>query len=101
MGYEYIESNKGDFVYLDSPYAHIKGMYLGGFENDKMWEWMRGLKGKYVMSYDGISGKVDNTYEVPSDLYSQHLYIKSGNSSFKRTIGKSNDSIVYESLYVK
>lgn len=41
-----------------------------------------------------ISGNVDNTYEVPSDLYSKHLYIKSGNSSFKRTI-------VYESLYIK
>ena len=48
-----------------------------------------------------ISGNVDNTYEVPSDLYSQHLYIKSRNSSFKRAIGKSNDSIVYESLYIK
>lgn len=99
--YEYIEPNENDFIYLDPPYANTKGMYLGGFENDKMWKWMRGLKCKYVMSYDGISGNVDNTYEVPSDLYSQHLYIKSGNSSFKRTIGKSNDSIVYESLYIK
>lgn len=54
-----------------------------------------------VMSYDGISGKEDNTFEVPQDLYDEHLYIKSGNSSFKRVIGKSNDSIVYESLYVK
>ena len=35
----------------------------------------------------------------PIDLYEEHKYIKSGNSSFKRTIGKSNDSIVYESLY--
>ena len=25
----------------------------------------------------------------------------SGNSSFKRTIGKSNNSIVFESLYIK
>ncbi len=53
------------------------------------------------MSYNGISGKIDNTYEVPKELYNEHLYIKSGNSSFKRVIGKSNDSIVYESLYVK
>ena len=53
------------------------------------------------MSYDGISGKEDNTYDVPEDLYSKHVYIKSGNSSFKRVIGKSNDSIVYESLYIK
>ena len=43
------------------------------------------------MSYDGISGNVDNTFEVPKRLYDEHVYIKSGNSSFKRIIGKSND----------
>lgn len=37
----------------------------------------------------------------PNDIYTTHKYILSGNSSFKRTIGKSNDSIVYESLYIK
>ena len=56
---------------------------------------------QWVMSYDGISGDVDNTYNVPEDLYSQHVYIRSGNSSFRRVIGKSNDTIVYESLYIK
>ena len=50
---------------------------------------------------DGISGKEDNTQEIPRDIYTRHEYLLSGNSSFKRTIGKSNDSIVYESLYVK
>ncbi len=53
------------------------------------------------MSFDGKSGEVDSTYAVPNDVYSEHIYIMSGNSSFKRTIGKSNDSIVYESLYIK
>lgn len=37
----------------------------------------------------------------PNDIYDKHIYIKSGNSSFKRVIGKSNNSIVYESLYLK
>ena len=53
------------------------------------------------MSYDGISGNIDNTYAVSEDVYTKHIYIKSGNSSFKRTIGKSNNSIVFESLYIK
>ena len=53
------------------------------------------------MSYDGKSGDNDNTFDVPKDLYDEHLYIRSGNSSFKRIIGKSRDSIVYESLYIK
>ena len=71
------------------------------FDNKKLFEYLRKIDCSWAMSYDGISGKEDNTFEVPQDLYDEHLYIKSGNSSFKRVIGKSNDSIVYESLYVK
>lgn len=99
--YEYITPSDNDFMYLDPPYAGTKGMYFGGFDNNKLFEWLRIVKCKWVMSYDGISGKIDNTYNVPEDLYDEHIYIKSGNSSFKRVIGKSRDSIVYESLYLK
>lgn len=52
------------------------------------------------MSFDETSGDSDNTYAVPTDVYKQHIYIKSGKSSFRRIIGKSNDSVVYESLYI-
>ena len=55
----------------------------------------------YFLSFDGKSGTFDNTYDVPTDVYSEHKYLCSGNSSFRRILGKSNDSIVYESLYVK
>ena len=99
--YDTIIPQKGDFIYLDPPYARTKGMYFGGFDNKKLFEYLRNVDCSWAMSYDGINGKEDNTFEVPQDLYDEHLYIKSGNSSFKRVIGKSNDSIVYESLYVK
>ena len=99
--YDTIIPQKGDFMYLDPPYAGTKGMYFGGFDNKNLFEYLRKIDCSWAMSYDGISGKEDNTFEVPQDLYDEHLYIKSGNSSFKRVIGKSNDSIVYESLYVK
>lgn len=99
--YDTIIPQKGDFMYLDPPYAGTKGMYFGGFDNKKLFEYLRKIDCSWAMSYDGISGKEDNTFEVPQDLYDEHLYIKSGNSSFKRVIGKSNDSIVYESLYIK
>lgn len=89
------------FMYLDPPYAGTKGMYYGGFNNQELFEWLRKQPARWVMSYDGISGEDDNTYNVPEDLYSKHVYIKSGNSSFRRVIGKSNDTIVYESLYIK
>lgn len=95
-----IKPTENDFIYLDPPYANTKGMYFGNFNQQSLFEYIKELKCHYIMSYDGISGKEDNTFAVPTDLYKKHLYIKSGNSSFKRVIGKSSDSIVYESLYL-
>lgn len=99
--YDEIKPAKSDFMYLDPPYANTKGMYYGTIDYDKLWNYLRQLPCKYIMSFDGISGVEDNTWNVPNDIYTKHEYILSGNSSFKRTIGKSNDSIVYESLYIK
>lgn len=98
--YDKIKPSKNDFMYLDPPYANTKGMYYGALDYNKFWDWLRKTNCKYALSFDGISGSIDNTYAVPQDLYKHHEYLLSGNSSFKRTIGKSNDSIVYESLYL-
>lgn len=99
--YEKINPKKDDFVYLDPPYANTKGMYYGCIDYEKLWEWLRNISCKYVLSFNGISGDKNNTWDVPAEIYSQHKYLLSGNSSFKRTIGKSNDNIVYESLYIR
>lgn len=99
--YEDIKPTDNDFLYLDPPYANTKGMYYGTIDYEKFWNYLRSLPCKYALSFDGKSGDIDNTWNVPGDVYTRHEYLFSGNSSFKRTIGKSNDSIVYESLYVK
>lgn len=99
--YQSIISNEDDFLYLDPPYAATKGIYFGKIDYEKLWCWLRNQRGKYIMSFDGKSGEVDSTYSVPDNVYSMHIYVKSGNSSFKRTIGKSTNSVVYESLYIK
>lgn len=97
-----VESLNDDVIYLDPPYANTKGMYGAKMDAKRLWEWMRNQRGKYFLSYDGrIDGKEDMTFPVPEDLFSEHLYLNSGNSSFRRTIGKSKDSIVFESLYIK
>ena len=44
---------------------------------------------------------MDNTVNVPNDIYTKHIYLTNGNSSFKRVLGKSNDAQVQESLYIK
>lgn len=98
--FEEINPSENDFVYLDPPYANTNGMYSGGFDNNKLFKWIRELKCKYALSYDGISGNEDNTFEVPQDTYSEKKLIKSGNSSFKRIVQVDNDAMVYESLYL-
>lgn len=99
--YDQVHSEVGDLLYLDPPYFNTKGMYYGTIDYKVFFDWLKKQSGKYLLSFDGISGEIDNTVDVPKDIYSKHEYLLSGNSSFKRTIGKSNDSIVYESLYVK
>lgn len=96
-----ITSKEDDVLYLDPPYFHTKGMYFGRIDYKEFFKWLKEQKGYYLLSFDGISGVEDNTYDLPKELYSEHKYLKSGNSSFKRIIGKSKDSMVYESLYLK
>lgn len=97
--YEEIEPKKGDFVYMDPPYFHTTGMYYGSISYDNFIDWLRSLECSYLFSFDGKSGNIDNTVAVPTDVYTAHHYIKSGNSSFKRVIGKDRNAMVYESLY--
>lgn len=99
--YEMIKPKEEDFLYLDPPYFNTKGMYYGTLDFEAFWNYLRELSCKYVLSFDGKSGEVDNTYEVPKDCYSKQDYLCSGNSSFRRLLGKSKHSIVYESVYVK
>ena len=99
------KSTYKDFLYLDPPYFSTHSMYMKNtimFENffDELKE-LNNKGVKYIMSFDGKSGDVDNTCDdVPKEIYKHHLYIKSGNSSFKRTIGKDRNAMVYESLYM-
>lgn len=102
--YDTINPLDDDVCYCDPPYSGVSSgytMYLGGgFDQKKFFDWLRSLKCSWFLSYDGKAGEIDNTYAVPKDLYDEHIYIKSGNSSFRRVIGKTNAD-VYESLYIK
>ena len=92
---------EGDFVYMDPPYANTKGMYFNNFNKEEFYSFMRNLPCPYAFSYNGKSGNEDHTVDVPGDLYTEHIYIKSGVSSFKRLKTDDKKAMVYESLYLK
>ena len=98
--YNEIITTENDFVYLDPPYANTKGMYYGTIDYNMLWSWIRKQECDYMLSFDGKTSSLDVTYNVPKDIYSKHEYLESGNSSFRRVIGNSNDEYVSESLYI-
>lgn len=95
-----ILGDKNSFMYLDPPYANTSGMYHSKFHGEDFFDYLRSLRLGYAFSYDGISGQNNMTVDVPKDLYDEHIYIKSGNSSFKR-LKNDKSAIVFESLYLK
>lgn len=99
--YDEFNPNKNDFCYYDPPYANTKGMYFGAIDNDKFFNFLSDLKCLYCFSFDGYCEDEDSTYDVPKSVYDEHVYLKSGNSSFRRVIGNDTKQIVYESLYIK
>ena len=101
LTYRWIKPTENDFLYLDPPYANTKGMYANEFNNNTFFKWLKTLPCKWALSYDGKSGEEDNTFDIPNDLYDEHVYLKSGNSSFKRLKEVDKDAMVYESLYIK
>lgn len=99
--YNNIVTNKNDFIYLDPPYANTKGMYYGTIDYNILWNWLEQQSCKYILSFNGKTNNDDMTQNIPTNIYSKHIYLNSGNSSFRRVIGKSKNTIVKESLYIK
>lgn len=97
--YKSISPKESDYVFLDPPYINTTGMYYGTFNHDEFWEWLRSLKCKYSLTFDGRRSGTDNTYDVPEDLYAEHIYLDGVISGFKK-IHKQTE-YVKESLYLK
>lgn len=105
------DAKEGDLIYMDPPYVNTTGMYFcESFSEDDLWNELRRLNinnVKWLLSYDGITGKDNRTANVPEDLYIRHEYVNAGHSSFKKLKSKSvealadkNKDVVKDSLYI-
>jgi len=97
--YDYININikHNSFIYCDPPYENTKGMYFSTFNNAEFLVWLN-MQHMWMLSYDGKINNNEVKHNKP--IYKKHKYLKSGNSSFRRVIGNSKNSIIYESIYM-
>ena len=98
MNYSDIKLNENDYLFLDPPYANTKGMYYGVINFEEFWTWLRNSHCRYSLTFDGKRNDVDNTYDVPKDLYKEHIYLAGKISGFQK-LHKVNE-YVKESLYL-
>lgn len=95
-------AHEGDLVYLDPPYFHTKGRYYGTIDYDDFLKYLSDLNArgiKFMLSFDGIRGDENYTVNLQEGLYKRHVFIPSGNSSFKKVMDKQSLQVL-ESLYL-
>lgn len=95
-------AKEGDLVYLDPPYFSTRGRYFGTIDYEEFIEYLYDLKSrkvKFILSYDGTRGENSYLVDIPKDLYSEHILLDSGNSTFLKVIDKKVEK-VKESLYI-
>lgn len=95
-----IKPNDKDYMYLDPPYTGCNDDYHKIKDYSKLWDWLRESNCGFSLSFDGICGKQDRTYQIPEDIYTDHKYIKSGCSGFKK-LEQGIVQYVKESLYIR
>jgi DNA adenine methylase len=96
--YQGVQSEPGDFVYLDPPYASTEDFYYGMIDFEVFWEWLDQQGGDYAISLNGQKGEDDCTIDVPDRFYTQHILIDNGTNKFCQLNG--NHVWAKDSLYV-
>lgn len=96
------QSKKGDFVYLDPPYAGNKQRYIDDIEVAGFFNALEDLNKRgvfWALSFDGSRGEKDLIHDVPESLYRRHVLQKSGNSAVNKVLNGPIE-LVSESLYL-
>jgi len=96
-------AKKGDFVFFDPPYGGTKGRYTQNpFDIESFFNELSRLSNKgvkWILTFDGQAGNRNYKYELPSDLYSHKVNMKTGHSPFTKLMNTTIDD-VNESVYL-
>jgi len=93
---------KGDFVYLDPPYAGNKQRYADDLDLDRFFRALELLNRKgvnWALSFDGRRAQRNLVHDVPEGLYKRHMLLSSGNSAVNKVLNGPVEA-VEESLYL-
>jgi len=96
-------AKNGDFIFFDPPYGGTKGRYTQEpFDIDDFFLELSRLNEKHVkwiLTFDGQAGNRNYKYNLPSNLYFQKVYMKTGHSPFTKLMNTTIDD-VNESVYL-
>ena len=96
------ETKRGDFVYLDPPYAGNNLRYTDNLDLNRFFEQLEVLNlrdVKWALSFDGWRGRHDLSKPIPRSIYKRRLLLPSGYSAIGKVLNGPIEP-VYESLYL-
>lgn len=95
-------TKKGDFVYLDPPYAGSTSRYVQNLDLEKLINELSNLNAKgvkWALSFDGLNSNNNYQHHIPEKLYRQVIEINIGKSKVSQVLNKVNDDS-HEHLYL-
>lgn len=95
-------AGRGDFVYLDPPYAGNYQRYVSDLDIKRFWGVLDGLNSRgvlWALSFDGGRGEHDLTHAVPCELYRRRVLLACGVSAVHKVLNGPLER-VQESLYL-
>lgn len=96
------DARRGDFIYLDPPYAGNKQRYISDLDVDRFYKFLDDLNRrdiKWALSFDGNRGQTEYDYALPRGIYKRVERLNSGHSAVAKVLNGPIE-VVTESLYL-
>lgn len=96
--YREIKPSRNDFCYFDPPYSSGNSLYLGNFNSNDFFDFLKDIKCPCAFTYNGLRGE-QAIINLPSNLYDRQISLPAFQSSFSKIFCKKKVP-VSEQLYL-